>query len=104
MQRTIRTSIIRTSGLLVIAVILAGAAAGCSKQGKIARYMNEAEKFYAAGDYDKAEVQYINVLRLDRSNGMAFSRMGSMYFDDSRLSRAFPFLLRGYQLNTNNVD
>ena len=64
---------------LILAVTLITA---CSKEAKKARLLAEADNYFKAGDYDKAKVSYLNVLRLDPQNALAFERIGAMWQDD----------------------
>lgn len=86
---------------LVLMIVLG---AGCSREARKARYLERAERNYQSSQYDKAEIEYLNVLRLDPRNEAAYRRIGSIYFDQGRLLAAFPFLIRARQLDTNNVE
>ncbi len=54
--------------LLLVAGILTIAFAGCSVQARKARAIERANRYFAAGQYDAAEIDYLNALRLDRNN------------------------------------
>ena len=77
---------------------------GCTAKMKKAYHESRADKFYAAGQYDRAEIEYLNVLRNDRSNAKAFARLGYIYFDQGRFQTAAPFLVRASDLATNDLD
>ena len=49
----------------------------------------KAEQCFATKDYNKAEVEYLNVLRLDRLNRNAIQRLGIIYFEEGSPLRAF---------------
>ena len=49
-------------GTVVLAVTLITA---CSKETKKARFLAEADAYFKAGDYDKAKLAYLKVLRLE---------------------------------------
>ncbi len=66
--------------------------------------MQQAERDFLAGKYDKAEVEYLKVLRLDQETPEAIGRLGTIYFEQERFQKAFPLLLRCSQLATNNLD
>ena len=51
---------------------------GCSKEPKKTRFLADADTYFKAGDYDKAKVSYLNVVRLDPQNALAFERIGMM--------------------------
>ena len=89
---------------LLVTLSLLAIGSGCGKKAKAARHVAEGEKFYATGDYAAAEKEYIAALHINHTNGFAFARLGEMYYDDGRLSLAYPFLVKAYQLDSNNVD
>ena len=64
--------------LLVLATILllVMAGAGCSAKAKKAYHQSRANRYYNAGQFDRAEIEYLNVLRYDAGNGQAYGRLG----------------------------
>ena len=97
----------QTSKILFRIVTLALAAAvmaGCSKEVKKARLLGEADRYFKAGDYDKAKVTYLNVIRLDPQNALAFERIGTMWQEDSAPLRAAAFLAKASELDPNNIQ
>ena len=84
-----RTSLRFLPGLLT-AGVLAFLACGCSPRAKIARHLERANRYFDSGQYDKAEVEYINALRVDSLNPQAISRLGSIYYEQGRIGRAYP--------------
>lgn len=90
--------------LVIFAVLLAAVAAGCSAKVKKNYYLERANRWFDSGQYDKAEVEYLNVLRKDPENAEAIGRLGIIYFDEGRFQKAAPFLFKGSQLATNNLD
>ncbi|HEY5445674.1 MAG TPA: tetratricopeptide repeat protein, partial [Pyrinomonadaceae bacterium] len=73
----------QTSTLFRIATLTLAATAlvACSKEGKKTRFLAEADNYFKTGDYDKAKVSYLNVVRLDPQNALAFERIGAMWLD-----------------------
>ncbi len=99
MKKTIRlVLIVAAAGLLAVA------GTGCSAKARRARTLAKADRYLAAGQYDQAEIEYLNVLKGDGGNARAISRLGSLYFDQGRLSRAAPFLLKANQLLPDDLD
>jgi tetratricopeptide (TPR) repeat protein len=97
----------QTSKTLFRIITLAFAATlivACSKEAKKTRFLAEADKYFNAGDYDKAKVSYLNVIQLDPQNALAFERVGEMWLDDWAPIRASAFLAKGSELNPNNVQ
>lgn len=45
--------------------VLSCAGVGCSPAAKKARHLERANRYFDSGQYDKAEIEYINVLQLD---------------------------------------
>ena len=74
----------------------------CSKEAKKTRFLAEADNYFKAGDYDKAKVSYLNVLRLDPQNALAFERIGAMWLEGGSPLRAAAFLARASELAPKN--
>jgi tetratricopeptide (TPR) repeat protein len=89
---------------LAIAVALMVSNTGCTAKMKKAYHEKRAEKFYAAGQYDQAEIEYKNVLRSVPGDGQAIGRLGLIYFQQGRLQNAAPYLHKGSELATNDLD
>lgn len=97
----------QTSKLLFRIVTFAVAATlvvSCSKQSKKTRFLAEADKYFKAGDYDKAKVSYLNVIRLDPHEALAFERLGAMWLDDAAFPRAAAFLVKASELDPKNIE
>src|SRR5438034_5343556 len=71
---------------------------GCSKEPKKTRFLADADTYFKAGDYDKAKVSYLNVVRLDPQNALAFERIGAMWLDQGTPFRAAAFLVKASEL------
>jgi tetratricopeptide (TPR) repeat protein len=89
---------------IVTLILAATLVAGCSKEARKARRLGEADVYFKAGNYDKAKLAYLNVLRLDPQNAVAFERIGAMWQDDDAPLRASAFLARATELDPNNVQ
>jgi tetratricopeptide (TPR) repeat protein len=77
---------------------------GCSKEARKARFLGEADNYFKAGNYDKAKVAYLNVIRLDPQNALAFERIGAMWQDDWAPLRGVAFLKKANELDPKNVE
>lgn len=95
-----------TRVLLTVFSVLLGAAflSGCSVKAKVARHQQRADNYYAAGDFSKAEVEYLFTLRLQNENKRAVSQLGDIYFQQGRYSRAYAYVQKACQLATNDVN
>ena len=90
--------------MLVVAAVLALGGTGCTSKMKKAYHESRADKFFAAGNFDSAEIEYLRVLRDDHNNVKAFTRLSGIYFDQGRYQMAMPFLERAISLSTNDMD
>jgi tetratricopeptide (TPR) repeat protein len=91
----------RLSGIvtLTLATLLV---VGCSKEAKKARFLAEADNYLKSGDYDKAKMSYLNVVRLDPQNALAFERLGAMWLEEGAPMRAAAFLVKASELDPKN--
>jgi tetratricopeptide (TPR) repeat protein len=88
-------------GTVILAVTLITA---CSKEGRKERLLAEADNYFKSGNYDKAKLSYLNVLRLDPENALAYERNGAMWLEDGAPLRAAAFLKNASVLDPNNVE
>lgn len=66
--------------------------AGCSRESKKANFEQRAAAHFKAGDYDRAELEYKNLLRLDPTNRVALRNLGIMFHEQGRLAHSFRLL------------
>ena len=91
------------SRTLVLAVI-AATIVSCTPAAKKARYAKRGEEYFKAGEYDKAKIEYLNVLKVDQGDANAYGRIGAMWLDEGSPLRAAAFLLKAVELAPNNID
>src|SRR6266567_7913327 len=89
---------------IVTLILAATLITACSKEARKARLLSEADSYFKAGNYDKAKLAYLNALRLDPQNALAFERIGAMWQDDGAPLRAAGFLKRASELDPKNVQ
>src|ERR1035438_346402 len=89
---------------LTLLLLLAIADTGCTAKMKAVYHRQRADRYYDAGQFDQAEIEYKNVLRHDQQNARAWSRLGLIYFDESRPREAAYFLSRAGQLDTKKLQ
>ena len=87
---------------IVTLTLAAALIASCSKEAKKTRFLAEADSYFKAGNYDKAKVSYLNVVRLDPQNALAFERIGTMWLEDGSPLRAAAFLAKANELAPKN--
>jgi len=86
--------------LLTLAVI----ATGCSAEARKSRHLSRAKGFFDAGDFDKAKIEYMNVLQKDSQNVVALQQLGIMWFEQGAPLRAFPYLTKAVELDPDNLS
>ena len=90
--------------LPVILLGLAVVTGGCSKQVKRARYMARANQEFAAGQYDRAEIDYLRVIRLPPPEPLAMARLGTIFYEQGKRLQALGFLQEGVKANPADID
>jgi len=76
--------LIRTVLLTLVLALAAGLTAGCSKAAKRQRHMGRAQNYLAAGDYDRAEIEFRNALKYGFTNLVALEQLGRIYLEQGR--------------------
>jgi tetratricopeptide (TPR) repeat protein len=89
---------------IVTLTLAVTALVACSKEAKKTRFLAEADDYFKTGDYDKAKVSYLNVVRLDPQNALAFERIGAMWLDGGSPLRAAAFLAKASELDPKNTE
>ena len=84
--------------------LLAVVCCSCSPQAKKEGHLKNAAQFFDAQQYDKAELEYMNVLQIEPLNAQAIGGLGLIYHDQGRLGRVIPYLIKGQQLQPDNLD
>src|ERR1035437_4352913 len=85
-------------------LLLALLCTGCTKQAKKSYYLARANKDFAAGQYEKAEIEYLKVLQIRPANPVAMTRLGLIYHDQGRLPQAFNVLKRAEKSDPENPE
>jgi len=88
----------------LLAGLLMGSFVGCTSEARKARHLKKAESYFEAADYEKAKIEYMNVLRADPQTAKAFQRMGAIWLEQGAPLRAGPFLFRARQLAPNDLE
>lgn len=94
----------RLLSVALFALVSLGLHAGCSQSNRIVRLLEQAHRAYDAGDVDRAEIEYKNVLQKDTQNPEAISRLGLLYYEQGRYGRAVVYLLKARELQPENLS
>src|SRR5262249_3369547 len=104
------TSKITTTGArylrLIFALCLAGGAnAGCSKDDPTKEeLLSRADAAFAAGQWDKAEMDYRKVLSRAPEDLAALRQLGIIYVDQGQIMQAYPLLKKGAELQPDDPE
>ena len=88
--------------IAILALVLANCS--CTSEMKKSRYLAQAEKYFKAGEYDQAKIEYLKVLRVDSGNAVAYARCGAMWADEGVPLRAGAYLLKARELASKDLD
>src|SRR5688500_1476191 len=89
---------------LFVSSISVSAFCGSSRESKKASLYAKADEYFNAGEYEKAEIEYKNVLQLDRGDSHAFGRIGRIYFEQGRLILSASVLKTAVELRPDNLE
>src|SRR5256885_2325421 len=91
---------------LVFALCLAGVAiAGCAKDEPTKdELLSRAEAAFAAGQWDKAEMDYRKVLSLAPEDQAALRQLGIIYVDQGQIVQAYPVLKKLVDLQPDDPE
>ena len=88
--------------LLIALVALAGA--GCTKAMRKARLLSRANDDFAALNYDKAEIEYLEALRIPPLDPVSVGQIGIIYLDEGRTIDSYKYLRKAAQLDPANIN
>ena len=97
---TLKRSLPRALAIFVAGIVLLG----CSAESKKSRFLDRADRYFNSGDYEKAKIEYLNVLRADPRNATAIQRLGTIWYEQGAPLRAAPFLLTTRDLLPDDID
>lgn len=77
---------------------------GCTKAARKERALERANKSFQAQQFDKAEIEYMNALRLAPGDPVSIRQLGLIYSAEGRVAAAFRFLHKANELEPENAD
>ena len=90
-----RSKIFRIS---VLILLLAGSvflySSRFSPSARRANHLARGDRLYQSGEYDKAKLEYLVVLRKDATNRISIERLGNIWLLQGVPAKAMSFLLR----------
>src|SRR6185503_12955118 len=76
----------------------------CSRSSKISRHLNRGQTFFKEEQFDKAQIEFLNVLRIEATNAIALRQLGLSYYQQGRFLRAYAFLHEAAQADPANNE
>src|ERR1017187_1011847 len=95
---------LKYSALLSAAIFAVLLFPGCSRQARKARYIGKADRDFEAGQYDAAEVEYLNAARIDQKDPHVVGRLGIIYFEEGLVQRSFNLLTAAERLAHDDLE
>jgi tetratricopeptide (TPR) repeat protein len=103
MIRDLAPSRFRQSVFMLL--LLAIATAGCAKDEPTKEeLLSRAEAAFAAGQWDKAEMDYRKVLSLAPEDLAALRQLGTIYLNQGQIVQAYPLLKKGADLQPDDPE
>jgi tetratricopeptide (TPR) repeat protein len=97
--RTVRCFVRFATALALVAL-----ATGCSREGRKAGIIKKADEYFAAGEFDRAEIEYKNVIQVGGLDPHAIGRLGILYLEQGRGARAFSYLVKANEIDPANLE
>src|SRR5215469_4462220 len=95
----------RYTRLIVALCLTALTSAGCSKDEPTKEeLLSRAEAAFAAGQYDKAEKDYREALRLGPEDPTVLRQLGIIYLDQGQIVQAYQLLKKGAELQPDDPE
>ena len=79
-------------------------AAGCSPEAKKEAMQAKASAFFKAGEFEKAEIEFKNLLQLDPKNAVAVEHLGLVWLERGAPWRALPYVVEAGNLSPGNRE
>lgn len=93
----------RVFAVFVLGSIVGFDVSGCAKMRK-GSHLAQAARYYESGEYEKAEIEYKNVLQAEALNPEAIGQLGIIFFDEGRVRLAIPYLTKARELKPDNLE
>src|SRR5215468_2161422 len=95
---------LRISFRIVTLILAATLITACSKEVRKARSLRQADNYFEQQDYEKAKIEYLNLLRVESQSPHALQQLGLIWMKLGAPLRALPFLLKVRELTPENME
>ena len=96
-------SSVRSLAWLAAFILLVAGGAGCSKRTFAERLLESGNRYFELEQYDKAETEYLRVLRFVQLQPTALGKLGLACFYEGKLPQSFAFLRKAAELDPGNA-
>jgi tetratricopeptide (TPR) repeat protein len=97
-------NVIRSIPLIAAVTLAALVSTSCTRHARATRRLDHANRYFDSGQYDKAEIEYLNVLQLDRQNPDAIGRLGVILQAEGRVGRSIIYLTKARELRPEDLE
>src|SRR4051812_16123573 len=77
---------------------------GCTRRAKANRHLQRANSYFTANQYDRAEIEYLNVMRYQPTNTTALRNLAEIYYVNESYPRAAAFLSALKQRDPSDIE
>lgn len=92
-------------GVALLGVALTfGVFTGCSADARKARHLERGQGYFEAGEFEKAKIELLNVLRLEPLNARAIRQMGFMLYEQGAPLSAYKYLSKAAEQNPQDTE
>ena len=99
-MQTLKRAYPRILATLLVACI----AFGCSSERKKTGLLKRAHRYFESGEFDKAKIEYLNILKIDPRNARAIRQLGVIWYEQGAPLNAAPFLLAAKDLIPDDLE
>ena len=99
-MRTLKRVYPRTLAAILVACI----AFGCSSERKKIGFLKRANRYFESGEFDKAKIEYLNIVKIDPRNATAIRQLGIIWYEQGAPLNAAPFLLAARDLIPDDLE
>jgi len=79
-------------------------ATSCSREQRAESYRERAREYFEAGDYERARLEYLNLVRALPEDPEGVRRLGMILQDQGALLQAMPVLIKAVELEPGNAE
>lgn len=87
----------------VVFAIFCMSMTGCSQEAKKAKLLTQAKKDFEAGSFERAKIEYLNVMRMDIEAPEPYRALGLIWMEQGAPVRALPFLLKAKENDPSDL-